>query len=71
MRHAKSRLSRFIGDLSRMLDESAPVRLKTAPTGGRKYLFIFRIHYSSAYHIPLMLSNSVKKPSFEEKTRFL
>ena len=30
-----------------MLDESAPVRLETAPTGEGRCLFIFRIHYKT------------------------
>ena len=41
MGHSKSRL---VEDA----DESAPVRLETAPTGERKCLFIFRIHHSYA-----------------------
>ena len=36
-------LSRLVGAVSNCADA---VRLETAPTGGRKCLFIFRIHYN-------------------------
>ena len=55
MRHAKPvrlgnrtyRSTRLVGTVSNC---AYAVRLETAPTGGRKCLFIFRIHHKSSIH---------------------